>query len=80
MSDHRSDPLTVDQLEARFGRPGRVRFETGAGGLTRAVVTTPAAEAHVYLHGAHVSHYQPVGQAPVLFLSAPCECGQGDEQ
>jgi glucose-6-phosphate 1-epimerase len=65
-----SDALTVDQLEARFGRPGRVRFETGAGGLTRAVVTAPAAEAHVYLHGAHVSHYQPVGQAPVLFLSA----------
>jgi glucose-6-phosphate 1-epimerase len=29
----------------------------------------PSAEAHVYLHGAHVTHYQPRGAAPALFLS-----------
>ena len=46
-----------------------IRFESGAGGLTRAVITTPDAEAHVYLHGAHVTHYQPTGQSPVLFMS-----------
>ncbi len=60
------DPTT---LQDRFGIPGAVRIERGAGGLTRVVVDTPAAAAHVYLHGAHVTHYQPRGSAPVLFMS-----------
>jgi glucose-6-phosphate 1-epimerase len=52
-----------------FEIPGLARFEPGAGGLTRLAVTTPISEAHIYLHGAHVTHFQPSGQAPVLFLS-----------
>jgi D-hexose-6-phosphate mutarotase len=60
---------TVEQLEGRFGLPGLVRFERGEGGLPCAVVTTPRGSAHVYLHGGHVTHYQPRGQVPVLFLS-----------
>lgn len=60
-------PLT--DLNSRFAIPGALRFESGQGNLTRAVITTPEAEAHVYLHGAHVTHYQPMGQAPVLFMS-----------
>jgi glucose-6-phosphate 1-epimerase len=59
---------SVEALETRFGRPGLVRFER-AGELFRVVVTAPRAEAHVYLQGAHVTHYQPRGQAPILFLS-----------
>ena len=50
--------------------PGLARFEPGGGGLTRLAVTTPLAEAHVYLHGGHVTHFQPRGREPVLFLSA----------
>jgi glucose-6-phosphate 1-epimerase len=50
--------------------PGRVRWEPGGGGLVRAIVTASTAEAHVYRHGAHVTHYQPAGAAPVLFTSA----------
>jgi glucose-6-phosphate 1-epimerase len=46
-----------------------VKFETGAGGLMRIAIHTPDADAHVYLHGAHVTHYQPKGQPPVLFMS-----------
>ena len=49
--------------------PGLARFEPGAGGLTRLAVTSPLAEAHIYLHGGHVTHFQPAGAAPVLFLS-----------
>jgi D-hexose-6-phosphate mutarotase len=33
-------------------------------------VSVPAAEAHVYLHGAHVTHHRPTGRSPLLFLSA----------
>jgi glucose-6-phosphate 1-epimerase len=39
-------------------------------GLQRVVIATPAAEACVYLHGAHVTHYQPRDHRPVLFTSA----------
>jgi len=44
-------------------------FEEGPNGLLRAAIFTPHAEATVYLHGAHVTHYRPVGQKPLLFLS-----------
>src|SRR5690606_20141531 len=58
------------ELQSRFPD---VRFDQGNGGLTRIVVDTDEAEAHVYLHGAHVTHYQPRGgrqqQSPVLMLS-----------
>jgi glucose-6-phosphate 1-epimerase len=47
-----------------------VAFEAGPAGLIRAVIQTPQAEAVVYLHGAHVTHYQPRGDRPVLSLSA----------
>jgi glucose-6-phosphate 1-epimerase len=56
-------------LDERFGIPGVVRFEPGAGGLTRAVATVAGATAHVYLHGAHVTHWEPPASAPVLFTS-----------
>ena len=47
-----------------------VVVETGAGGLPRARVIGPRAEAEVYLQGAHLTRWQPRGAAPVLFLSA----------
>lgn len=60
---------TLEQLNRQFGIPNTVRFENGNGGLIRAVITNSHAEAHVYLYGAHVTHFQPHGQKPVLFLS-----------
>ena len=44
-------------------------MEAGAGGLERARVEGARAEAHIYLQGATVTHFQPRGVAPVLFLS-----------
>ena len=43
--------------------------EAGAGGLERARVEGARAEAHIYLQGGTVTHFQPRGAAPVLFLS-----------
>ncbi|HTS28289.1 MAG TPA: D-hexose-6-phosphate mutarotase [Bryobacteraceae bacterium] len=54
----------------RFELPNAVRFEDTPGGLTRAVISTPSAEAQVYLQGAHVTHWAPRGQRPVLFVSS----------
>lgn len=49
--------------------PGLARLATGSGGLPRYEITTPEGEAHVYLHGAHVTHFAPAGKRPVLFMS-----------
>ena len=64
-----SDPTSLDSLNDRFAIPGVLKFEAGSGGLTRAAVGGRSAEGHVYLHGAHVTHYRPAGQRPLLFLS-----------
>jgi glucose-6-phosphate 1-epimerase len=53
-----------------FDIPSAIRFESGPGGLVRAIVFTPAVEGEVYLHGAHVTRWAPRGQRPVLFLSS----------
>jgi glucose-6-phosphate 1-epimerase len=48
-----------------------VVVDNGAGGLERARVSGPRADAEVYLQGGHVTRWQPRGaSAPVLFLSA----------
>ena len=59
----------IEELDERFGIPGAIRFEAGPGGFVRAVVATASAVGHVYLHGAHVTHHQPTGQEPLVFLS-----------
>jgi glucose-6-phosphate 1-epimerase len=56
-------------LANRFDIPDALHFEEAPGELARAVISTPAAEAEVYLQGAHVTHWAPRGQRPVLFLS-----------
>jgi hypothetical protein len=54
----------------RFDLPNAARFEDAPGGLARAVISTPSAEAQVYLQGAHLTHWAPRGQRPVLFVSS----------
>src|SRR5271166_595595 len=57
------------KLASQFNIPNALRFEDTPGGLVRAVISSPAAEADVYLQGAHVTHWTPRGQRPVLFVS-----------
>ncbi|HXB73692.1 MAG TPA: D-hexose-6-phosphate mutarotase [Candidatus Acidoferrales bacterium] len=58
-----------EELNNQFAIPNALRFEDTPGGLVRAAISTPAAEADIYLHGAHVTHWTPRGQRPVLFVS-----------
>src|SRR4051794_40977818 len=58
------------ELEERFGIADKLQFEETQDGLVRAVITTAEAEADVYLQGAHVAHWTPRGQRPVLFVSS----------
>jgi glucose-6-phosphate 1-epimerase len=61
---------SIDELNQRFAIPNVARFEAGSGGLPRLAVTARGASGAIYLHGAHVSLFQPAGQRPVLFLSS----------
>ena len=47
-----------------------VVVDKGEGGLERARVTGPRADAEVYLQGAHVTRWQPRGAKPVLFVAS----------
>ncbi len=47
----------------------RVTFLTGAGGLPKLEISTTWSTAEVYLHGAHVTHFQKHDEPPLLFLS-----------
>ncbi len=47
-----------------------VELTTGKGGLKLVKVSTPWSAAEIYLHGAHVTHFQKNGAPPLLFMSA----------
>jgi D-hexose-6-phosphate mutarotase len=49
--------------------PGRVLFSEGKGELPMLEINTPWSTAEIYLHGAHVTHFQVKDQPPVLFMS-----------
>ena len=62
--------MTVQELNQRHGIAGAARFEDGPGGLPLLKLTGQGAQAHVFLHGAHVVHFQPAGEEPVLWVSS----------
>ncbi len=49
--------------------PDGARLEKGQGGLDRLALDAGGGDALVYLHGAHVAHFQPKGGRPVLWMS-----------
>jgi glucose-6-phosphate 1-epimerase len=69
--------MELAMLQEKFGIPGVLKFEKEAGGLVAAQVTSPAAEATIYMQGAHVTRWKPAGQAPVIFLSQRAEFAAG---
>jgi glucose-6-phosphate 1-epimerase len=68
--------MTIAELQENFAIPGHLDFDEH-GGLTRARVHLPSSSLTVYLHGAHVTHWQPAGVEPVLFLSARSDFVKG---
>jgi len=61
--------MEATQLAKRFDIADALRFESASGGLIRAVISTPVVEADLYLQGAHLTHWTPRGQRPLLFVS-----------
>ena len=59
----------TDKLNHEFGIANALRFEA-SNGMTAAFVSTPKAEATLYLQGAHLAAWTPSGHRPALFLSS----------
>jgi glucose-6-phosphate 1-epimerase len=62
--------MTIGEWNERFGIPGVAEVVSGRGGLAVVRVTTAAATAEIYLHGAQVTSWRPGGADEVLFVSA----------
>lgn len=56
---------------------GRVTFLDGQGDLEALEIATPWSVAEIYLHGAHVTHFQKRDEPPLLFLSQCSRFEQG---
>jgi glucose-6-phosphate 1-epimerase len=68
---------TVAELNTRFGVAGVAQVGEGLGGLPRIAITTPAATAEIYLHGAHLTSWRPAGSEEVIFLSGQSSWAAG---
>lgn len=68
----------TDNLDRRFGAPGRIAFRDGHCGYPVAVLANKYGSAEVALMGANVLSYKPTGHAPVVFRPAKRDYRRGD--
>jgi D-hexose-6-phosphate mutarotase len=47
--------------------PGSLYLDESENGLKKIVIDNDCTEAEIYLHGANLTHFQPKGEAPVIF-------------
>ena len=61
--------MAIPQWQKSLEIPGCVLFSEGNGDLPRLEINTARSSAEVYLHGAHITHFQKTNEPPVLFMS-----------
>ncbi|MEO8737127.1 MAG: D-hexose-6-phosphate mutarotase [Edaphobacter sp.] len=69
--------MDIASLTEHFAIPGVLAFHQIPSGLIYADITTPHATATVYMQGAHLTAWQPVGQQPVIFMSRKSDLAPG---
>ena len=70
--------MTVNELNARYGAPGRIVFREGFAGHPNAVIASKYGAAEVALLGGNVLSYRPTGHSEVLFRPAKRDYNRGD--
>jgi len=68
---------TIAELDRRFRISGLARVCAGNGGMPRVQITSSLSEGEMYLHGAQVTSWKPVGAEEVLFLSTKSRWEEG---
>jgi glucose-6-phosphate 1-epimerase len=61
--------MATSQWQKTLEIPGRVLFSEGNGDLPKLEINTAWSNAEVYLHGAHITHFQKKNEPPILFMS-----------
>lgn len=69
---------TLDDLNRRFGAPGRIVFKPGHAGYPEAVLSNRFGVAEVALLGANTLSYRPTGHSPVVFRPARRDYNRGE--
>lgn len=69
--------IDLDRLNSSFAIPGVAQIVAGNNGLPKVRVTTAAAAAEIYLHGAHLTSWAPGGAEEVIFLSEQAQFQDG---
>lgn len=69
--------IDLDRLNNSFAIPGVAQLVPGVNGLPKVRVTTAAASADIYLHGAHLTSWTPAGAEEVIFLSEKAQFQDG---
>lgn len=70
--------MTIDELNRRYGAPGRIVFHEGLAGHPEVVLANKFGTAEISLLGANVLSYRPTGHSPVLFRPAKRDYNRGD--
>ncbi|HET7105946.1 MAG TPA: D-hexose-6-phosphate mutarotase [Candidatus Acidoferrum sp.] len=70
-------PAPLSDLNRRFEIPGIAKIVDGRGGLPCVRISSPRASGEIYLHGAHVTSWQPAGAEEVLYVSSKSKWQDG---
>lgn len=70
--------MTVDDLNRRYGAPGRIVFRTGFAGYPEVVLANKYGTAEIALLGGNVLSYRPTGHSPVLFRPEKRDYNRGE--
>jgi glucose-6-phosphate 1-epimerase len=67
----------LSDLNRRFEIPGVAKIVEGHNGMPAIRIASPEARGQIYLHGAHVTSWHPVGAEEVLFVSTKSRWQEG---
>lgn len=70
--------MNIDELNRRYGAPGRIVFHEGVAGYPEVVLSNKYGVAEIALLGGNVLSYRPTGHSPVLFRPAKRDYNRGE--
>lgn len=70
--------MTIEELNRKFGAPGRIVFREGHGGYPEVALANKYGSAEVALLGGNILSYKPTGQPPVIFRTAKRDYNRAD--
>lgn len=70
--------MTIEQLNVRYGAPGRIVFRAGHAGHPNVVIANKYGTAEIALCGANILSYRPTGHGEVLFFNRARAYNRGE--